>query len=191
MVRFAVHDTVPFVGNQVWSSVLSSTVWTPTLSEAFPVTVTFAYGRTVEFEGNVIAICGGTVSDFGSLGSTFTRIGTDRVSDPLVPMTSRLNGPGVLPLNTQIAVPEPGMLAGEQTAVTLAGSEVAVRLTASEKPPVAMTEIVVDPESPAAKERAEGSAAREKSGTATGGVTSRDTEAVRTRLPLVPVNVTP
>src|SRR5438093_6640058 len=121
-----------------------------------------------------MAICVGIVSIFGSHGNRFTRIGTDRVSDPLVPMTSTLNGPGVLPLSTQIAVPEPGMLVGEQTAVTPAGSEVAVRLTASEKPPVATTEIVVDPESPATKERAAGSAAREKSGTATGGVTAED-----------------
>ena len=190
IVRFAVHNAVPFVRIHVMLSVLSSTVWTPTLSEAFPVTVTFAYGRTVEFEGNVIAICGGIVSDFGSPGSTFTRIGTDRVSDSLVPMTSTWNGPGVLPLRTQIAVPEPGMLVGEQTAVTPAGSEVAVRLTALEKPPVARTEIVEEPDSPATKERAAGSAAREKSGTATGGVTSTDTEAVWTRFPLVPVNVT-
>src|SRR5437016_11925326 len=121
-------------------SVLSSTVWTPTLSEAFPVTVTFAYGRTVEFEGNVMAICGGIVSIFGSPGNRFTRIGTDRVSDPLVPVTSTLNRPGVLPLSTQIAVPEPGMLVGEQTVVTPAGSEVAVRPTVAEKSPVAMTE---------------------------------------------------
>jgi len=171
-------------------SVLSSTVWIPTLSEAFPVTVTFAYGRTVEFDGKVIAICGGIVSDFGSPGSTFTEIGTDRVSVPLVPVTSTLNKPGVLPLSTQIAVPEPGMLVGEQTGVTPAGSEAAVRLTVAEKPPVAMTEIVEEPDAPATKERAAGSAAREKSGTATGGVTSTDTEAVWTRFPLVPVNVT-
>jgi len=44
--------------------------------------------------------------------------------------------------------------------------------------------------SPALKEAAAGSAAREKSGTTTGGVTSTDAEAVWTRLPLVPVIVT-
>ena len=190
IVRFAVHNAVPFVGIQVTLSVLSSTVWTPTLSEAFPVTVTFAYGRTVEFEGNVMAICGGIVSIFGSPGNRVTRIGTDRVSDPLVPVTSTLNRPGVLPLSTQIAVPEPGMLVGEQTVVTPAGSEVAVRPTVAEKSPVAMTEIVEESDSPALKETAAGSAAREKSGRTTGGVTSTDTEAVWTRFPLVPVIVT-
>jgi len=82
------------------------------------------------------------------------------------------------------------MLVGEQTVVTPAGSEVAVRPTVSEKPPVAMTEIVEEPDSPATKERAAGSAEREKSGTATGGLTSTDTKAVWTRLPLVPVIVT-
>src|SRR5438552_16702223 len=105
-------------------SVLSSTVWTPTLSEAFPVTVTFAYGRTVEFEGNVMAICGGIVSIFGSPGGRFTRIGTDRVSDPLVPVTSTLNRRGVLPRSTQIAVPEPAMFGGADAVGTRAGCEV-------------------------------------------------------------------
>src|SRR5207302_1465581 len=167
-------------------SVLSSTVWTPTLSEAFPVTVTFAYGRTVEFEGKMIAICGGIVSDFGSPGSTFTRIGTDRVSDPLVPITSTWNGPGVLPLRTQIAVPEPGMLVGEQTAVTPAGSEVAVRLTALEKPPVARREIVAVAESFTTNETLFGFAVKEKSGTNTR--TSIVVE--RTSDPLVPEIVT-
>jgi len=190
IVRFAVHDAVPFVRTHVTLSVLNSTVWIPSSSEAFPFTVTFAYRRTVEFDGNVIVICGGIVSGIGSPGSTFTRIGADRVSDPLVPVTSTLNWPGVLPFITQAAVPEPGMLVGEQTVVTPVGSEVAVRPTVSEKPPVAMTEIVEEPDSPATKERAAGSAEREKSGTATGGLTSTDTKAVWTRLPLAPVIVT-
>src|SRR5207245_1350308 len=118
----------------VTSSLLNSTVWIPSSSEAFPFTVTFAYRRTVEFDGNVIVICGGIVSGIGSPGSTFTRIGADRVSDPLVPVTSTLNWPGVLPFITQAAVPEPGMLVGEQTVVTPVGCEGAVRPTGAVKP---------------------------------------------------------
>src|SRR5438552_16890101 len=132
-----------------------------------------------------MSICGGIVSIFGSPGSRSTRIATDRVRDPLVPVTSTLNRPGVLPLSTQIAVPEPAMLVGEQTVVTPVGSEVAVRPTVAEKSPDARTEIVEESDSPALKETAAGSAAREKSGRTTGGATSTDAEASWTSLALV------
>src|SRR5207244_5452526 len=80
------HDAVPFVRIHVTLSVLSSTVWSATLSEAFPVTVTVAKGTTLEFdgEGEVIVICGGVVSGFGAPGITATEIERGRRSDALV-----------------------------------------------------------------------------------------------------------
>src|SRR2546423_4193800 len=96
---FADHDAVPFVRIHVTLSVLSSTVWSATLSEAFPVTVTVAKGTTLEFdgEGEVIVICGGGVSGFGAPGLPSTEIGTDRGSDPPVPRIRALNKPPVPP----------------------------------------------------------------------------------------------
>src|SRR2546421_9549978 len=116
---FADHDAVPFVRIHVTLSVLSSTVWRATLSEAFPVTVTVAKGTTLEFdgEGEVIVICGGVVSGFGAPGIRATGIETDRGSDPLVPMMTALNRPPVRPPLVQIATPTPSMLAGGQTGV--------------------------------------------------------------------------
>src|SRR3989440_5272552 len=116
---FADHDAVPFVRIHVTLSVLSSTVWSATLSEAFPVTVTVAKGTTLEFdgEGEVIVICGGIVSGFGAPGITATEIETDRRSDPLVPVMTALNRPPVRPPLVQIATPTPSMLAGGQTGV--------------------------------------------------------------------------
>src|SRR2546430_6179407 len=100
---FADHDAVPFVRIHVTLSVLSSTVWSATLSEAFPVTVTVAKGTTLEFdgEGEVIVICGGIVSGFGAPGLTATENETDRRSDPPVPVMTALNKPPVPPPNLQ------------------------------------------------------------------------------------------
>src|SRR2546423_8324899 len=94
---FADHDAVPFVRIHVTLSVLSSTVWSATLSEAFPVTVTVAKGTTLEFdgEGEVIVICGGGVSGFGLPRITATENETDRRSDPLLPAIAALNKPPV------------------------------------------------------------------------------------------------
>jgi len=117
-------------------------------------------------------------------------MGAERTRDPLVPVTRTLKRPGNRPLIRQIAVSVLWMLAGEQTVDTPAGFDDAVKLTAAEKPPVATIEIVEDAELPASKETAAGFVAREKSGTGGGGVTWTDTDAVRTRLPLVPVIVT-
>jgi len=69
------------------------------------------------------------------------------------------------------------------------GEDAVVRSTVPAKPPVDCKEIVVDPESPAAKVRADGFASREKSGGGT-GVTLTSIEAVWLRFPLVPVIVT-
>jgi hypothetical protein len=117
-------------------------------------------------------------------------MGAERTRDPLVPLTRTLKRPGNRPLIRQVAVSVPRMLAGEQTVVTPAGFDDAVKLTAAEKPPVATIEIVEDAELPASKETAAGFVAREKSGTGAGWVTCTDTDAVWTRLPLVPVIVT-
>src|SRR2546430_16109031 len=102
---FADHDAVPFVRIHVTLSVLSSTVWSATLSEAFPVTETMAKGTTLEFggEGEVIVICGGGVSGFGAPGITATEVETDRRGDPLVPVMRALKRTAVRPGALQIA----------------------------------------------------------------------------------------
>src|SRR2546430_4176029 len=102
---FADHDAVPFVRIHVTLSVLSSTVWSATLSEAFPVTVTVAKGTTLEFdgEGEVIVICGGGVSGFGAPRIPSTEIETGRRSDPLVPGRTALNKPAGRPPIVPIA----------------------------------------------------------------------------------------
>src|SRR2546428_6450099 len=101
---FADHDAVPFVRIHVTLSVLSSTVWSATLSEAFPVTVTVAKGTTLEFdgEGEVIVICGGGVSGFGAPGLPGTENEKDPRRDPLVPLMRDLNKPPVRPPLVQI-----------------------------------------------------------------------------------------
>ena len=76
-----------------------------------------------------------------------------------------------------------------QEILSPSGEDAVVRSTVPAKPPVDCKEIVVDPESPAAKERAGGFASREKSGGGT-GVTRTSIEAVWLRFPLVPVIVT-
>lgn len=48
-------------------------------------------------------IFGGIVSGFGPPGNTFTETEADRMSDPLVPVTTTLNRPVVLPPIVQVA----------------------------------------------------------------------------------------
>src|SRR2546421_13008801 len=102
---FADHDAVPFVRIHVTLSVLSSTVWSATLSEAFPVTVTVAKGTTLEFdgEGEVIVSCGGIVSGFGAPGNTATEIETDQRSDPPGPVIDVLTKAPGRPASGQTA----------------------------------------------------------------------------------------
>src|SRR5437762_1159519 len=59
-----VQECVPFAGIQVTLSVLSSTLWMPESSEAFPATVIVTVGvkTKLEFLGELMAICGGVVS---------------------------------------------------------------------------------------------------------------------------------
>ena len=83
----------------------------------------------------------------------------------------------------------PVRLDREQEILSLSGEDAVVRSTVPAKPPVDRKEIVVNPESPAAKERADGFASREKSGGGT-GVTLTSIEALWLRFPLVPVIVT-
>src|SRR3989442_7682514 len=102
---FADHDAVPFVRIHVTLSVLSSTVWSATLSEAFPVTVTVAKGTTLEFdgEGEVIVICGGGGSGVGAARITATANETGPTSDPLAPLMRDLYTAAVPPPIVQIS----------------------------------------------------------------------------------------
>src|SRR5256885_130979 len=184
---FADHDAVPFVRIHVTLSVLSSTVWSATLSEAFPVTVTVAKGTTLEFdgEGEVIVICGGGVSGFGAPGITATEIETDRRSGPPVPLMRGLDKPAGPPPIVQIATREPSMLDGAQATVRPFGEDADVRSTVPAKPAVDCKRIVVGAACPATKVTADGFARREKSGCGT-GVTDTSIDAVWVRFPLVP-----
>ncbi len=83
----------------------------------------------------------------------------------------------------------PVMLDCVHELVSPSGEDAVVRSTVPAKPPVDCNEIVVDLESPAVKERAEGFASREKSGCGT-GVTVTSIDALWLRFPLVPVIVT-
>ena len=83
----------------------------------------------------------------------------------------------------------PVMLDCVQEMVSPSGEDAVVRSTVPAKPPVDCEEIVVDPESPAVKERADGFASREKSGCGA-GVTVTSIDALWLRFPLVPVIVT-
>src|SRR5439155_121417 len=78
------------------------------------------------------------------------------------------------------------MLDCAQEIVNPSGEDAVVRSTVPAKPPVDCNEIVVDPESPAEKERADGFASKEKSGSNT----RTSIVAEWTRVPLVPVIVT-
>ena len=76
-----------------------------------------------------------------------------------------------------------------QEILSPSGDDAVVKSTVPAKPPVDRKEIVVDRESPAAKEREDGFASREKSGCGT-GVTVTSIDALWLRFPLVPVVVT-
>src|SRR2546423_13684280 len=109
---FADHDAVPFVRIHVTLSVLSSTVWSATLSEAFPVTVTVAKGTTLEFdgEGEVIVICGGGVFGFRAPGLTSTENETGRGGGPPLPVDRGLDRPPGPAPPRENASPEPWMV---------------------------------------------------------------------------------
>ena len=83
----------------------------------------------------------------------------------------------------------PVMLDCVHELVSPSGEDAVVRSTVPAKPPVDCNEIVVDLESPAVKERADGFASREKSGCGA-GVTMTSIDALWLRFPLVPVIVT-
>src|SRR2546426_11593119 len=112
---FADHDAVPFVRIHVTLSVLSSTVWSATLSEAFPVTVTVAKGTTLEFdgEGEVIVICGGGVSGFRAAGITAPENETDPRGEPPVPGVTAPDRPADRPPIVDDAAREPSVVSGQ------------------------------------------------------------------------------
>src|SRR5438034_647664 len=187
-----VHECVPFAGTQVTLSVLSSTLWMPTSSEAFPATVIVTVGvkTKLEFFGELMAICGGVVSGIGSPARTSTVIETvwTRLPCRAVPKTSTVYHPSAVPDRVQVEVPLPSIVEGEQVPVIPPGTETAVRSTGPLKPLVDCNWIVDVADCPATKERLVGSARSEKSGMGT-GVTVTSIEVVCVRLPLVPVMV--
>src|SRR5467141_2404188 len=64
-VRVADHDAVPDTRIHVVQPKLSPTISIAMSSEAFPFTVTVAYGRTDALSGNVIATVGAAISKRG------------------------------------------------------------------------------------------------------------------------------
>jgi hypothetical protein len=90
-------------------------------------------------------------------------------------------------LSVHIDIWAPAILHGEQFVVVPAGTEVYVRSTVPEKPPVIWSRIVEEAGWPAVNQTLVGSATREKSG---GGFTVTSIATVWVRLPLVPVIVT-
>src|SRR5206468_11556863 len=125
-----VHECVPFAGTQVTLSVLSSTLWMPTSSEAFPATVIVTVGvmTKLEFLGELMAICGGVVSGIGSLARTSTVIETvwTRLPCRAVPETSTVYHPSAVPERVQVDVTLHSIVAGEHVAVILLGNGAAV-----------------------------------------------------------------
>src|SRR5207247_8700834 len=128
-----VQECVPFAGIQVTLSVLSSTLWMPTSSEAFPATliVTVGVKTKLEFLGELMAICGGVVSGIGSPARTSTVIETvwTRLPCRAVPETSTVYHPSAVPDRVQVEVPLPSIVEGEQVPVIPLGTDAAVRAT--------------------------------------------------------------
>src|SRR5213078_888426 len=182
-----VQECVPFAETQVTLSVLSSTLWMPTSSEAFPATVIVTVGvmTKLEFLGELMAICGGVVSGIGSPARTSTVIETvwTRLPCRAVPKTSTVYHPSAVPDRVQVEVPLPSIVEGEHVPVIPLGTDAAVRSTGSAKPTVA------EVDSPAMNETLSGSAHREKSGWGCGS-TATAIVALWLRLPPVPVTVT-
>src|SRR5437773_11767359 len=107
-----VHECVPFAGIQVTLSVLSSTLWMPTSSEAFPATVIVTVGvkTKLEFLGELMAICGGVVSGIGSPARTSTVIETvwTRLPCRAVPKTATVYHPSAVPRSEERRVGKEG-----------------------------------------------------------------------------------
>src|SRR5438094_9224727 len=124
------HECVPFAGTQVTLSVLSSTLWMPTSSEAFPATVIVTVGvkTELEFLGELMAICGGVGSGIGSPARTSTVIETvwTRLPCSAVPKTSTVYHPSAVPDRVQVEVPLPSIVEGEQVPVIPLATEAAV-----------------------------------------------------------------
>src|SRR5437773_7402956 len=188
-----VQECVPFAGIQVTLSVLSSTLWMPESSEAFPATVIVTVGvkTKLEFLGELMAICGGVVSGTGSPARTSTVIETvwTRLPCRAVPKTSTVYHPSAVPDRVQVEVPLPSIVEGEQVAVIPPGTDAAVRSTGSAKPPEETMPTMAVVGSPARNETLSGSAYREKSGWICGSTVTAIV-ALWTRLPFVPVTMT-
>ena len=120
---------------------------------------------------------------------TATPIDVECERVPLVPVTTAVYDPGVVPLIVHVEVWVPAMLDGRQEAVSPAGDEATVRETVPANPPVDRREMVELADCPATNEILVGFAVIEKSGVG-GAVTVTPIEVVWTREPLVPVTVT-
>src|SRR5437867_13061231 len=132
------QECVPFAGIQVTLSVLSSTLWMPTSSEAFPATVIVTVGvkTKLEFFGELMAICGGVVSGTGSPARTSTVIETvwTRLPCRAVPKTSTEYHPCAVPDRVQVEGPLASIVEGEHVPVIPPGSDAAGRATGSPEP---------------------------------------------------------
>src|SRR5438046_4651352 len=172
-----VHECVPFAGIQVTLSVLSSTLWMPTSSEAFPATVIVTVGvkTKLEFFGELMAICGGVVSGIGSPARTSTVIETvwTRLPCRAVPKTSTVYHPSAVPDRVQVEVPLPSIVEGEQVPVIPPGTDAAVRSTGSAKPSEETMPTRADVDCPAMNESGCGPASRGRQGQACGSTEGR------------------
>src|SRR2546425_11738715 len=120
---------------------------------------------------------------------TATPIDVEWERVPLVPVTTAVYDPGVVPLIVHVDVCDPAMLVGRQEVVSPAGEETTLSETVPAKPPDDCREMVDVADCPAPNETLVGFALIEKSGVG-GTVTVTPIEAVWTSEPLVPVTVT-
>jgi len=120
---------------------------------------------------------------------TATPIDVECERVPLVPVTTAVYDPGVVPLIVHVDVWLPAMLVGAQEAVSPAGDVATVSETVPANPPVDRREMIELADCPATNETLVGFAVIEKSGVG-GAVTVTPIEVVWVREPLVPVTVT-
>jgi hypothetical protein len=141
----------------------------------------------------IIRLAGEADNEKSGVGASFTvrPIGALRVRAPPVPVTVTVTGPSVAVLDADrvrtLLLPVAGFTL--KLAVTPLGNPLALNETASVKPPVRVTVIVLVPLAPRAMDRLVGEADSAKSGVA-GWFTVRLIGVVRVNPPPVPVTVT-
>src|SRR5262245_22831394 len=141
----------------------------------------------------IVRLAGEADSEKSGVGTSFTvrPIGALRVRPPPVPVTVTVTGPSVAVLDADsvrtLLLPVAGFTL--KLAVTPAGNPLALNETASVKPPVRVTVIVLVPLAPRAMDRLVGETVSAKSGVA-GWFTVRLIGVVRVNPPPVPETVT-